>query len=95
MRLYEVKVLEPERNEGIEPPTLDGYCDHPKRYRYVKCWVAQADPLKLRPVGGEGVFLFIDGYCEHWLGKYQAWVVSEVDRSRYTEPDRFEEVTTS
>jgi hypothetical protein len=88
LRLFEVKVLEPETRKRLGEYTLDGHDDHPRRYRYVNCWYRGGD--NYTPAGGDGIFTFEDGYCPRFMGKNQAWVVGEIDHSRYTEGDRFE-----
>lgn len=84
MRLFEVSVLEPSVTKGL--------FQHPRRYRIIKCWMRKELPLTLQPVGSEGLWEFIDGYCGNWQGEFKAWVLEEIDKSRYMEADRFYEI---
>lgn len=86
MRLFEVSVLEPEVTEGL--------FQHPARYRLTNCWLKKEDPLTLQPVGGEGWWEFSNdgGYCPNWRGEFKAWVLGEIDESRYMEADRFRDI---
>ncbi len=86
-QLFEIRILEPEEKNELEEYALDGVFDHPRRYRYTKCWYRGGD--KFTPVGGEGIFPFENGYCPRFKGK-EAWVVGEIDSSRFGEGDRFE-----
>lgn len=79
--LVEVKYFQPEK-EGILP--------HPARMVFTNCWY-YPDSNKIQMVGSTGTFpCDSDGLCNNFLGYYKAEIVGEIDRSRWTEPDRHE-----
>ena len=43
-------------------------------------------------IGSEGMFPFVNGVCEKFLGYYRAEIVREISSDRVMEADRFEEV---
>ena len=50
------------------------------------------DAIWLTMIGSEGIFPFVNGICEKFLGYYRAEIVREIASDRAMEADRFEEV---
>jgi hypothetical protein len=90
MKLVEVKYFEPAKGNQDNAVKLDGYLAHPDRYRYSNCWVEErSGVLHCCVVGAEGWFPFPDNFCPRFLGSFPAVILSEIDRSRADEADRF------
>jgi len=93
-RLFEVKVYEPERRLDVGEYELDNWFNHPARYRYANYCLCMSCPEGkiLRLPGGEGKFWFdSNGHCPRLGGmEHPAWIVGEIDPSRWDEEDRFE-----
>ena len=46
-------------------------------------------------IGSEGMFPFVNGVCEKFLGYYRAEIVREISSDRAMEADRLEEIAPS
>ncbi|MBN3951930.1 MAG: hypothetical protein HWQ38_37890 [Nostoc sp. NMS7] len=81
MRLVEVRYDQPEDK---------GLFFHPARTVFTNCWY-YPETNEIQMVGGVGRFICdISGLCSKFLGYYEARVISEIDHSRWNEPDRYE-----
>jgi hypothetical protein len=91
---HTIKIYEPAKGSH---PELGDSGSHPARVRFTDCLQdpsKEGDPedsMRLRVIGGQGSFLFVDGVCEDFRGEYRAKYVGAVTEPR--RDDRFAEAT--
>ena len=92
MKYFEVKYFQPAtRNRS------DQYRYISAQHCYTNCYQRSSlsenpDAIWLTMIGSEGIFPFVNGICEKFLGYYRAEIVREIASDRAMEADRFEEV---
>jgi hypothetical protein len=90
-RLLEIRVRQTQKVSSLGEFKLDGTFSYPERDRFINCWLCQKEGalVRLKIASSEGIFPFVDGYCDDFAGFGPAWIVGEIDPSRSMEKDRF------